>query len=91
MNERKEAWMRIVVGIVSGIVLGLWKMLITLIGIIHWFIVVFSGKRNRNLAEFCENWNTQTYTYVLYMTFMTNQRPFPFNGLKKTMSKFEGR
>jgi len=81
--------MRILVGIVSGIILGLWKGLIQLLGIVHWFIVIFTGRRNRDLAEFSEIWNTQIYIFLRYMTFVTNERPFPFNSLTKNFSKFK--
>jgi len=89
MGERTESWMRILVGIVSGIILGLWKGLIQLLGIVHWFIIIFTGRRNRDLAEFSEIWNTQIYIFLRYMTFVTNERPFPFNSLTKNFSKFK--
>ena len=89
MGERTEAWMRIVVGVVSGIVFGLWKALIQILGVVHWIIVVFSGKRNKDIAEFSEIWNTQIYIFLRYMTFVTNQRPFPFTSLNKNLSKFK--
>ncbi|MAG01828.1 hypothetical protein CMI42_00675 [Candidatus Pacearchaeota archaeon] len=88
MGERSEALMRIVVGIISGIILGFWKILIQVIGVIHWIVVIFSGERNKGLAEFSETWNTQMYIYLRYMTFVTNQRPFPFDNLEKDISKF---
>ena len=79
MSERTEALMRIVVGIISGIILGLWKLVAEIVSIIHWFYVMFAGKRSRDLAEFCNAWNTQVYRYIRYMTFSTNARPFPFS------------
>ncbi len=88
MGERKEAWMRIVVGIISGIILGLWKALIQILGVVHWFIVVFSGKRQKGIAEFSEIWNSQMYVFLRYMTFVSNKRPFPFDALKPNISKF---
>ena len=88
MSERSEAWMRIVVGIVSGIILGIWKILIQVLAIIHWIIVVFSGKRNDGLADFCEIWNSQLYIFLRYMMFVSNKRPFPFTKLAGNMSKF---
>lgn len=87
--ERKEGWMRIVVGIVSGIIIGVWRYLIYVLAILHFFYVIFTGKRNKEFAEICEIWNTQLYTFVKYMTFVTNKRPFPFESLTKRMSKFE--
>ena len=88
MGERAEAWMRIIVGIISGIILAIWKTLIQILGIVHWIIVVFSGKRNRGIAEFSEIWNSQIYVFLRYMTFVSNKRPFPFDVLQKNMSKF---
>lgn len=89
MTERTEAWMRIVILIVSGIILELWKSLIQILAIVHWFMVIFSAKRNKGLADFCEIWNTQIYIFLRYMTFVSNQRPFPFTGLGKNITKFE--
>lgn len=88
MSERKEAWMKVVVGIVSGIVLGVWRYFIIVITIIHWFFAVFTGKRKKEFAELCEIWNTQVYIFLRYMTFVTNERPFPFRNLEKNFSKF---
>jgi hypothetical protein len=88
LSERKEAWFRIAVFIVSGIVLSVWKLLVTLLGAINWLIVVFSGKRNREMALFCEYWNTEIYKFLRYMTFVSNKRPFPFSNLER-ISKFE--
>jgi len=86
-GERKEAWFRIIVAIVSGVVLGLWKGLIEIIVVIHWLMVVFSGKRNKDLALFCEYFNTEAYKFIRYLTFVSNKRPFPFTKLER-ISKF---
>ncbi|MFH1275922.1 MAG: DUF4389 domain-containing protein [Candidatus Woesearchaeota archaeon] len=89
MSERVEAVMRIVIGIVSGIILGLWKGLIQILVLVQWVLAIFTNQRNKDLAEFCEIWNTQLYIYCRYMTFVTNERPFPFNNITKNFSKFE--
>jgi hypothetical protein len=89
VSERQEALMRIVVGIVTGIILSIWRILIKAIVVVHFFVVLFSGKRNKDLAEFSNYWNTQVYKYVRYMTFTTNQKPFPFSELGKNLDKVE--
>jgi len=89
MGERTEALMRILVGIISGIILGIWKFLIQILGVVHWIMIIFSGKRNKGLADFSEIWNTQIYIYIRYMTFVTNKRPFPFSSIERSMSKFK--
>ncbi len=87
-HERKEALMRIIVAIVTGIILGVWKALIQILIIVNWLIAIFRAKRNKRIAEFCEIWNTQFYVFLKYMTFVTNKRPFPFSRLTPNMTKF---
>ncbi len=87
-KEKKEAWFRIIVFIITGIVLGLWKYLVYVLIIINWFITIFSGKRNKDIADFCEYWNTELYKFSHYVTFVSNERPFPFSRLER-IKKFE--
>ena len=89
MSERKEAWMRILVGIVSGIIIGLWKVLVEAISIFHWIYVIFSNKRNKGIAECCNLWVAQAYRFARDVTFTTNSRPFPFSELGKVMHPVE--
>ncbi len=87
-SERKEAWFRIIVLIISGIILKIWSSLVCIIAVVHWIIVIFSGKRNKELAMFSEYWNTETYKFIRYLTFVSNKRPFPFTSMGR-ISKFE--
>jgi hypothetical protein len=86
--EREELLWRILVGIVGGIVLGVWKMLVFVLAVINWVGILFTNKRNKDLAVFCEYWNSEVYRYFKYLTCVTNEKPFPFNELK-TLGKFE--
>lgn len=88
MSERTEVWMRIFVAIISGIVLSVWKWFIMVLLLINWVYTLFAGRRLKELAELSEIWNTQMYTYMRYVTFVTNARPFPFQNLTKNISKF---
>lgn len=85
--ERKEAFMRIIVLLVSGIILGVWKGLVQILALVNWLIELFAAKRNAELADFCEYWNTEIYKFIKYMTFVTNKRPFPFSSMER-ISKF---
>ncbi len=86
-SEKKEAWFRIIVLIISGIILKVWAGLVGMLSILHWFMVIFSGKRNKELAMFSEYWNTESYKFVKYLTFVSNKRPFPFTSMER-ISKF---
>ena len=87
-SERKEALMRILVAIVSGIILGAWKIFVQVLRVIHFIYVLITGKRSKDFADLSETWNTQWYYFQRYMLFVNNDRPFPFGKLKKSMSKF---
>ena len=88
MSERTEALMRIVVGIVSGIILGVWQYFIVALFVVNFIYTLFSGKRLKELAEMSEIWNTQWYVFQRYLIFESNARPFPFAKLERSMSKF---
>ena len=89
MGERLEILLRIPIAIISGIVLGVWRWFILIIGIVNWIWTLISGKRIKELAELSEIWNTQVYTFMRYMALVTNERPFPFRKLTKSISKFK--
>ena len=88
LTERQEAGFRFIVLIVSGIILSIWKYLIFILLMINWIVTIFSGKRHRELAVFCEHWNTEMYKFMRYMTFVSNKKPFPFSPMER-LSNFE--
>ncbi len=89
VNERWEAVVRIPVALISGLILGLWKIVVEFVLVVHWFVVVITGKRNVDLAEFANAWITEYYKFVRYINFTTNERPFPFTPRHKNMETFK--
>jgi sorbitol-specific phosphotransferase system component IIC len=89
MGQRGEALMRIPVAIVTGIILCAWAYLIGVFIAINFIWTIISGKRIKDLAELAEIWNTQKYTFFKYMIFLTNERPFPFTSLAKSISVYK--
>ena len=82
INEREEVLIRLISFLVTGLILWLWAYLIILLLIVNWIIVIFNGKSNKELVDFCEIWNTESYRFVRYITMESNERPFPFSSLK---------
>ena len=89
MNERTEAWMRLLIGIVSGIIICVWGTLVKVLIVIHWIYALWTKKRSKDIAEFCHLWTANAYDFMQYMTFMTNKRVFPWAPLSRPMAKFE--
>ena len=88
-KDRKNALMRIPIGIVSVVIIYIWAYLIGIFFIVNLIYKIISGKRIKELSDMSEVWNTQSYHFVRYMTFCTNEKPFPFEELKKDISKVE--
>jgi hypothetical protein len=88
-KNRRDGWMRIPVGIVSGAVIWVWGYLIGLFFIINFICKIFSGKTIKDLSRMSETWNTHNYYFMRYMTFCTDEKPFPFESLKKEITGLE--
>ena len=84
-----EVLFRILVLIISGIVLAVWRYFVIVLAILNFFYTLFTARRHKEFAELSEIWNTQFYIFQRYIIFESNFRPFPFNKIQKSMSKFQ--
>jgi hypothetical protein len=82
-NERQEAWMRILVFIVSGIILEVWGFFILVFALVQFILIIVDGKKNKEILEMCKTYVEQVYVFAKYITFISNERPFPFSELVK--------
>ena len=89
MGERIEALMRIFVAIVTGIFLEIWNSFLIIGAVFHWIFVLITGRRIKSLARFSNMYASVQYTFVRYIYFSTNDRPFPFNKFPKEMDKLD--
>ena len=88
-SERVEAIIRIPVGIIAYIVVHFWGALIGILAIFHFFFALFTNKRNKSIADFSNLYIGHLYATARYITFATNERPFPFNNLNKPLEKVD--
>ena len=65
-----------------------WTYVIFAFIVVNLVYTLIKGKRSKEIAELCETYNTQLYVFWRYMTFVSNERPFPFESLTKNLSKF---
>jgi len=77
MGERIEALLRILFAIIYGLIAWIWGLLVSIIWIIHWFYVIFVGKRNQGLADFANKYVSYIYNVNRYLYFATNKRAWP--------------
>lgn len=85
MSERAEALWRIPVLIIAVIILEIWETVTQIVIVVHWFLTIITGKRNKNLAKFTNHWINYQYRAWRYLGLTTNERPFPFNDYKNPM------
>lgn len=88
-EEKKEALIRIPIGIISYIIAKLWGILAIFLILINLIYTLFAGKRNKDISNFVNVYITYIYRMLRYMSFSTNERPFPFNPLGKNIENVD--
>lgn len=86
-SERKEAWMRIPIAIVSGFILYVWGFFIFIFAIVQLVLILIEGKKNKDLLKMSNTYLVQLYIFVKYITFISNERPFPFGDIKEKIDE----
>lgn len=85
--ERKEVWMRIPIFIVSGFILHVWGCFIAIFALAQFIIILVEKKSNKELLRMSKVYLIQLYVFVKYVTFLSDDRPFPFGDLEKEIEK----
>lgn len=73
--SRVEILVRIVWAILGGIVLFIFNLIAILAVIIQFFYVLIYGKRQKGIFDFMKAVEVQRFRLVLYLTFVTDERP----------------
>ena len=73
-----ETWKRGLFMIVFAIISGLAKLLVTLVAVFQFITVLVKGQTNEAVLPFGQNLSTYIYQITLFLTFNTDDMPFPF-------------
>lgn len=70
-RNRLTVAFRLILVIPHAIIVGLWSYAVLFAAVGQWFVVLFTGKRNRGIWEFCNNWlgyagRVYTYEFLLH-------------------------
>ena len=70
-RNRLTVAFRLILAIPHLILLGLWQQVAEVAAVIHWFVIVFTGKRNDSLWQFNDSYvgymaRVNAYTGILY-------------------------
>ena len=81
--NKKEIWMRIPVFILLGVILYVWGFFILIFSLVQLVVLLTEGKKEKEFSHISSMFSNQIYIFFKYITFLSNERPFPFRKLKK--------
>ncbi len=75
---RRSIWLRLVVMIVFSVVYSVTELVTLAVVVFQFLASLFAGKPNDRLAGFGRNLARYFQQITVYMTFVTEEKPFPF-------------
>ncbi len=85
MNEKTKAiltnmdtWMRGLFMVVFSIISIVARLIVTLVAIFQFVTLLFKGQINKTVLPLGQNLSTYLYQITLFLTFKTDEMPFPF-------------
>ena len=78
--KSRTTWLRLLFMALFGVIIGLTGMVGTVIVVIGFFWVLITGEVNPELRRIGQAIAAYMYEIVRYLTFNTDDKPFPFGG-----------
>jgi len=77
--KSKPTWLRLFFMAIVAILYGVSRVVLVAVVILQFFFVLLTAERNQGLLHLGASLATYTYQIVRYLTFNTEERPFPFD------------
>ena len=77
--KSKSIWMRLLFMLIMTFLYSISRIVVVAVVIVQFFWVLFTGETNQKLQVFGKSLATYTNQIILYLTFNTEVRPFPFD------------
>jgi hypothetical protein len=74
-----STWLRLFFMVVVVLLYGVSRIVTGAVIVLQFFWVLFTGGINKQLQDLGQALATYTYQIILYLTFNSDQRPFPFD------------
>jgi hypothetical protein len=78
--KSRTTWLRLLFMCIYGLICSLAGMVGTVIVVLGFFWVLFTGAVNRELRQIGQAIAAYMYEIIRYLTFNTDDKPFPFGG-----------
>jgi len=77
--KSQSTWIRLFFMLVVTLLYGVSRVVVGAVVVVQFFWVLFTGETNKNLEGLGQSLATYTYQIIRYLTFNTEERPFPFD------------
>jgi len=78
-----NTWGRALFMILFGIIYSVAEVVLVAVIVIQFFFVLFTSEKNERLLRFGKELSTFIYQVFLFLTFNTEEKPFPFTDWPK--------
>lgn len=77
--KSRSTWLRLLFMIVLAFIYGISRVVVGAVVVLQFLVVLFTGETNERLQVFGKSLSTYTYQLLLYLTYNSEERPFPFD------------
>jgi Flp pilus assembly protein TadB len=77
--KSRSTWLRLFFMIVVALLYAISRVVVGAVVVLQFFWVLFTGATNKQLEQLGQSLATYTYQIIRYLTFNTDERPFPFD------------
>ncbi len=77
--KERSTWLRLLFMLILLFLWGVSRVVTAAVVVIQFLWVLVTGQPNAQLLQFGQGLATYSYEIVLYLTFNTEERPFPFS------------
>jgi hypothetical protein len=77
--KSRSTWLRLLFMIVLAFIYGLSRIVVGAVVVLQFLWVLFTGETNERMIVFGRSLATYTYQILLYLTYNSDERPFPFD------------
>ena len=77
--KSKSIWMRLLFMLIITFLYSVSRIVVGTVVVVQFFCVLFTGETNQKLQVFGKSLAMYTNQIILYLTFNTEERPFPFD------------
>lgn len=77
--QSRSTWLRLFFMLVVVLLYAVSRVVVTAVVVLQFFWMLFTGATNKQLERFGQSLATYTYQIIRYLTYNTEERPFPFD------------